>query len=226
MPSLLTLGLRTPVRIATQGYCFIVAIALVFSFCAIGFSQQCSCLDGYRCVSGRCVALPACSKKPEGCPIVPPRKKQCENDFDCRIGHPYPLGCEAGRCVKARLQSSKGTFKARFCLNDSECPSGKCDRDLFKCRMDFTFPELEDGSLCSFGSQCASGNCSLGHCIKTPDPKPAIGWACSIDSQCSPGKCIEGKCAFILKWEDGSSCVHGSQCVSGNCLLGKCASPK
>ena len=73
------------------------------------------------------------------------------------------------------------------------------------------------GTVCTTGTNCLSGECSLGRC--TPGGADA---PCNSGSDCASGECTAGACAPGNAVGTGAPCALGAACLSGSCVNGAC----
>lgn len=153
--------------------------------------------------AGKCTDCLALVSRPVGC--------ACSVDSDCAMG----LVCNGRTCQALR---SRG----EFCVRDTDCGSDM--KGTMGCLPTKSWcGPLEDDYPCDFGSDCLSGNCSLGVCTSG-----GTGTSCAVDADCAaPLICntVFGVC--MDKQPDGKLCFRNAECqnqcnsFSGQCLLGK-----
>jgi len=85
---------------------------------------------------------------------------------------------------------------------------------------------LANGAACTYGSDCASGECDYSKCVSSGSKQElGNGMACTYSSDCASGNCEYGKCASRGSKKDlssGAECTYSSDCASGECTYGKC----
>lgn len=158
-------------------------------------------MGGGKCTD--CLALAAgAGTRPVGC--------ACTADGDCATG----LVCNGRTCQKLR---SRG----EFCVRDTDCGSDMLGAMGCLPTKSWCGP-LENDYPCDFGSDCLSGNCSLGVCTSG-----AAGTSCGVDADCTaPLVCNSVYGACMDKQPDGKPCLRNGDCqnqcnsFSGTCQLG------
>jgi hypothetical protein len=178
--------------------------------CASGKCQQdeCTCKADSDCADGASCYKPI--GKPSYCASTSKALgTSCQKDSECRSDK-----CEKDVCV-CRTDSDCPTGQACYtpitgqnhceatskavgatCGKDSECRSGKCEKDVCVCRAD---------SDCPAGQACYTPITGQNHCEAT---SKAVGATCGKDSECKSGKCEKDKCVC----DKDSDCPVGKNC--------------
>jgi hypothetical protein len=122
------------------------------------------CSAGTDCQSGIC-NLFQCDAGGRGLGAL------CSTDAVCRSGV-----CRAGLCAAS---CGDGVCEGVENCGGDNLAVGECFSDCGRC---------SNGSLCSAGTDCASGYCNVGICSSCS----IFGLACTQDSQCCSGNCTTG----------------------------------
>jgi hypothetical protein len=179
---------------------------------------------GYGTNEGPCTALTASVCQSGNCSLggvcIPSGSSGCYVDGDCSgssycnrptntcvaklaSGAPIPLdGLHDGLCTAGNAASV--------------CAGGACNALTDTCASD-------DGATCASAPQCASNQCSSGHCV------PAGGHGCWADVDCGAGEfCAEGSLSCQAKLAAGAPIpndgLHDGTCASSAlvCASGAC----
>ncbi len=176
---------------------------------AVPLATGASCVHGYDCQSGRCVALPGSTKKycRDACnPETPcPTGAQCINYVSPQAGYCMPQGADTNA----------------VCSAANECTTFICwsPEGVGKCRLPCAAGTCPVGSVCTpltpFGPVCIAAEGEGGY---------DVGVACDDKAQCKSEICLSGICAQpcnLLQPEcpAGSGCVPLADGSAGACTL-------
>jgi len=192
--------------------------------CANGFG----CLAGSDCEStlcqgGLCVALP----NGAGCSF----SGQCASGF-CVDGVCCNSACGA-LCADCDLPGSSGTCTL---IPNGQDPDNECSGATTCNGAGGCTSLLNNGSACTLGSQCLSGQCVDGVCCNSSCSGicqrcslPGSVGTCTVipngqdpDNECSGATTCNGAGGCTSLLNNGSACTLGSQCLSGQCVDGVC----
>ncbi len=144
---------------------------------------------------------------------------KCYTPNSRRMGQPCDVHgeCKRGRCSAVLWGAVEGQCvcdQDAHCDKDEYCHEGVADIGTNNCRN-----KLANGSVCSRGGQCRSGDCSglhTGDGQVTPicyEPRSrGIGQSCRIDPECKAGKCNSNK---VCVCRDDGDCADGQWCDAG-----------
>ncbi|MCO4764458.1 MAG: hypothetical protein KC502_23305, partial [Myxococcales bacterium] len=166
-----------------------------------------ACSKGDKCKAGKCSAgtnvcecetIADCKGKEDGnlCNGTLVCDKSAQ-PFTCKVNPKTVISCpggSGGACLKNTCNPAKGT-----CSLIPQKEGQPCDAD---------------GSVCTQGDKCASGNCLQGKAVNCDDKN-----VCTSDS-CNP----KTGCAHVAntsKCEDGQGCTVGDACKGKLCIGGK-----
>lgn len=156
------------------------------------------CVDGLRCVGGRCLALsggPLLCDSHAQCAAQDPRRPFCVGTADDdaerldTLRNNFCAGCGSDDDCEDAVCVVGGPALAGYycigCLADEHCDTGRCDRNVCKS--------------CKSDAQCARGTCVEGRCV-----------SCESHAQCaaSSHRCVDGVCRSCRG--DGDCQVVGS----------------
>lgn len=187
-----------------------------------------------ECLNGKCNGAGACNSY-NG--VACTAGAQCMSNY-CVDGVCCGAAC-TGACQACSV-AKKGSgfegqcgFVAANTDPDNEC-SAECNGSGACLVITGNSP---NGTVCTTGSTCVSGNCVDGVCCDaactgTCEACTAAKKGSGTDGTCGniaadtnpDGECINGKCSGsgTCKYYNGLACTTAAQCLSGNCADGYC----
>jgi hypothetical protein len=185
------------------------------------------CAEGEECDHGVCTGgtCPQERTLTEG---------DCNCAFHCGDSFPSPATCQDNpNCLCYETTEHTGFCAgsgdcAQTCTSSDQCPSGwKCVRNTCCansptiCLPPCTPTCAQNGSICTDGSQCCSGNCKDSACVESCIPPNAIPCdpnnptTCGSASGCNCLPEVSGPETFCRSSVTDTLCINSCDCPDG-----------
>ncbi len=147
----------------------------------------------------------------------------------CVDGYCCNSAC-SGTCIACNVAGTLGTCSP---VPAGQDPANEC-AGAVNCNGNGACGSLlGNGSACSIGTECQSGNCIDGLCCNTTcgglcmacNVAGSAGTCTNIPNMQDPAnECANGACngAALCKLDNGQGCAAGSACLSATCVDGVC----